>query len=77
MKIEILFFGQLTDKTGCSHMQLDNPGTIGQLREQLFLKFPQLKTASFTIALNNQLVLEDQIISENSIIAFMPPFSGG
>ena len=77
MKIKILFFGQLTDITGCSSMQLNNPGTIGQLKEQLFLKFPTLKTASFTIALNSQLVLQDQIISENSTIAFMPPFSGG
>lgn len=77
MKIEILFFGQLTDKTGCTNMQLDNPGTIDLLKEQLFSKFPALKNASFTIALNNQLVLEDQTISENSTIAFMPPFSGG
>lgn len=77
MKIEILFFGQLSDKTGCSTIQLDNPGTIGQLKEQLFTKFPELKNANFTIALNNQLVFEDQIIPENSIIAFMPPFSGG
>ena len=43
MKIEILFFGQLTDKTGCSSMQVDNPGTIGQLKEQLFHQFPELK----------------------------------
>lgn len=77
MKIEILFFGQLTDKTGCSHMQLDNPGTIGQLKEQLFHQFPELKNAKFTIAINNRLIIEDQIILENSTIAFMPPFSGG
>ena len=77
MKIEILFFGQLTDKTSCSSMQLENPGTIDQLKEQLFIKYPALKTSTLTIALNNQLVLEDQIIPENSIIAFMPPFSGG
>lgn len=77
MKIEILFFGQLIDKTGCSRMHLDNPGTIAQLKEQLFLKFPKLSSTTYTIALNNQLVLEDQTISENSTIAFMPPFSGG
>jgi len=77
MKIEILFFGQLTDKTGCSSMQLDNPGTTGQLKEQLFHQFPELKNSKFTIAINNRLIIEDQIILENSTIAFMPPFSGG
>ena len=77
MKIEILFFGQLTDKTGCNTMQLGNPGTIGQLKEKLFYQFPELKNAKFTIAINNRLIIEDQIILENSTIAFMPPFSGG
>lgn len=77
MTIEILFFGQLTDKTGCSSMHLDNPGSIDLLKEQLFQKFPELKNAKFTIAINNRLIIKDQIILENSTIAFMPPFSGG
>lgn len=77
MKIEILFFGQLTDQTGCSSLHLENPGTIVQLKEQLFSQFPALVSAKYTIALNNRLVVEDQIISENSTIAFMPPYSGG
>ena len=77
MKIEILFFGQLTDMVGCTTLLLDNPGDILQLKEQLFLKFPLLKSVKFTIALNNQLVINDQSIPENSTIAFMPPFSGG
>lgn len=77
MKIEILFFGQLTDITGCNNMQLDNPGSLGQLKVQLFSKFPALMNSKFTIAINNRLIIEDQIILENSTIAFMPPFSGG
>ena len=43
MKIEILFFGQLTDIVGCTTLLLDNPGNILQLKEQLFLKFTLLK----------------------------------
>lgn len=77
MKIEILFFGQLTDKTGCSSLQLENPGSIELLKKQLFLKFPSLIKATFSIAVNNKLVQEDQMISEKSTIALMPPFSGG
>lgn len=58
-------------------MQLENPGTLSILKEKLFDSFPALKEAKFTIALNNQMVLNDPPIPENSTIALMPPFSGG
>jgi molybdopterin synthase sulfur carrier subunit len=77
MKIELLFFGQLTDKIGCTSMHVDNPGTIFQLKELLLMQYPALKEVKFTIALNNKLVIEDASIPENSTIAMMPPFSGG
>jgi molybdopterin synthase sulfur carrier subunit len=77
MSVEILFFGQLTDKTGCSTLHLDNPGSIAALKSELFEKFPSLKDAKFTIALNNKLALENELIIENTKIALMPPFSGG
>ena len=77
MSVEILFFGQLTDKTGCATLNMDNPGTIAVLKSELFEKFPSLKEAKFTIALNNKLTLENELIVENAKIALMPPFSGG
>jgi molybdopterin converting factor small subunit len=39
--------------------------------------YPALATATFKVALNNKLVNDNIEIAENSIIAFMPPFSGG
>lgn len=77
MKIEILFFGQLTDIVGCNSMLMDNPGNIAQLKAELFSKFPAMEKTKYTIALNNKLVIKDQSIPEDSTIAFMPPFSGG
>jgi molybdopterin synthase sulfur carrier subunit len=77
MSVEILFFGQLTDKTRCSTLNMDNPGTIAVLKSELFEKFPGLKEAKFTIALNNKLAIENELIGENATIALMPPFSGG
>jgi molybdopterin synthase sulfur carrier subunit len=77
MGVEILFFGQLTEKVGCNHFVMENPGNISLLKTQLFEKFPALEKAKFTIAINNKLALEDSIIHEDDKIALMPPFSGG
>jgi sulfur-carrier protein len=77
MGVEILFFGQLTEKVGCNHFVMDNPGNTSLLKSQLFEKFPALEKAKFTIAIHNKLVLEDASIQEDDKIALMPPFSGG
>ena len=77
MQIEILFFGQLTDKTGCDQILIDNPGSIRQLKELLHTQFPNLIHAKYTVALNNKIALEEETIPENAKLALMPPFSGG
>ena len=77
MSIEILFFGQLTDITACSSIVMENPGSIGQLKNTILQKFPELNHSKFTIALNNKMVQDDSAILDNSKIALMPPFSGG
>jgi len=77
MSIEIIFFGQLADKTGCSNLVLDNPGNINTLTKLMKIQYPNLATAKFIIAVNNKIVLQNEPIEENSKLAFMPPFSGG
>ena len=77
MSIEIIFFGQLADKTGCSNLVLDNPGNIDALTKAMKIQYPNLATAKFIIAVNNKIVLQNEPIEENAKLAFMPPFSGG
>ena len=77
MDIEILFFGQLTDITGCDAVKIENPGTTEAVKEWLCKQYPGLGSAKFVLAMNNQLIISSQTITEPSIIACMPPFSGG
>lgn len=77
MSIEVLFFGQLTDITGCSSLSMENPGTLNELKKQVLGKYPGLSQSKFVIAINNKISNEDELISNYSKIAFMPPFSGG
>jgi len=77
MSIEIIFFGQLADKTGCSNVVVDNPGSIDTLSMVMKMQYPNLATAKFVIAVNNKIVFDNEPIEENAKLAFMPPFSGG
>ncbi|MFV8335617.1 MoaD/ThiS family protein [Flavobacterium sp. RSP29] len=77
MKIEVLFFGQLTDSTGCSKLVIDYVDTTDNLKKIILEKFPALSSSKFAIAVNNQMITGNISIAKNSSIAFMPPFSGG
>ena len=77
MQIEVLFFGQLTDKVGCTATKMTNPGTIAAFKKAIVEQYPLLKQAKYTIALNNKIAKDTETIQALDTIALMPPFSGG
>ena len=77
MKIELLFFGQLTDLTGTTVVMLDHIPDTDTLKHHVFDMYPSLQQAKLMIAVNNKLVTENEVIPEGAKIAFMPPYSGG
>ena len=77
MKIELLFFGQLTDLTGTTVVMLDHMPDTDALKHHVFDMYPSLQQAKLMIAVNNKLVTENEVIPEGAKIAFMPPYSGG
>lgn len=77
MEMELLYFGQLTDITGCSTQRLQHVADTDTLRLLVFAQYPGLQKVKFMIAINNKLVSGNQSIPADARIAFMPPFSGG
>jgi molybdopterin synthase sulfur carrier subunit len=77
MKIELLFFGQLTDITGTTVVMLDHMPNTDTLKHHVFEMYPSLQQAKLMIAVNNKLVTENVVIPDGAKIAFMPPYSGG
>jgi molybdopterin synthase sulfur carrier subunit len=77
MELELMYFGQLTDITGCSMQQLPMVLDTDALRQWLYAQYPAMRQAKFMIAINNKLVSGNVAIPEGARIAFMPPFSGG
>ena len=75
--MDILVFGQLTDITGTRNLRLTGIPDTSALVMELNRKFPALKDACYIMAVDKTIITENAVIEENSIIALMPPFSGG
>ncbi|SEF42863.1 MoaD/ThiS family protein [Algoriphagus boritolerans] len=75
--IHIKAFGMVAEKIGTNEMSIDHIGDSVKLLDALLVKFPELKTVKFSLAINKMLVSENQKIPENAEIALLPPFSGG
>ncbi|MFI5132567.1 MAG: MoaD/ThiS family protein [Chitinophagales bacterium] len=76
MPINIIIFGQLADIAGSS-LALENIADTNSLVKELHILYPALATAKYAIAVDKKVVNENTRLTENSIVALLPPFSGG
>ena len=77
MKLKIKYFGRLSEVTNCLEEQIEFPEMkVEGVLDLLFQKYPDLKNNEFQVALNNQIVNRNLVVSEGEL-ALLPPFSGG
>ena len=78
MHLKILFFGQLTDITQTTKMDLNESlSTAFELDAFLKKEFPDFKNHKYQIDINQKISNTDININDGIEIAFLPPFSGG
>ena len=80
MKIKVLFFGMSKDIAGRNQgsLEFDDKLSIAEFRQRLTKHFPDLeKMQTYTIAVNEEYAEETQLLSNNDIVAIIPPVSGG
>ena len=77
MTINILVFGQLTDIIKQSSFSVADVKTTKELVENLTTRYPELKTAVFTIAVNKKVISGNSELHDSDTVALLPPFSGG
>lgn len=80
MKVTIQVFAGLKDYFQPEfHLNLDEKVTVGSLKQRLLELKPQagplLEVCRF--ATNNEFINDSHTVSENDIICFFPPSSGG
>lgn len=77
MKATAIFFGQLKDITQTSALDISGIADTDGILQELYSRFPALESAKFILAVNDDLVEKNTALAENSVVALMPPFSGG
>jgi molybdopterin synthase sulfur carrier subunit len=75
--MEVVFYGRLTEITGCTILSPEDITDTDQLKEKLLGLYPAMDGISFAIAINNQIVQGNASIRTRDTVALLPPFSGG
>ena len=75
--MEMKTFGKITEIVN-KEIELLFPMNLAELKTTLEEQFPLLKNLLYSIAINDELISdEDYMIIQPQSIALMPPFSGG
>ncbi len=78
MQLTIKYFGMLAEATAITEEQLHTEScSVSQLLEKLQHQYPKLSDKDFKVAINQQLVNHNHIITTEAEVALLPPFAGG
>jgi molybdopterin synthase sulfur carrier subunit len=77
MKVNVLSFGQVADIINTSSFNMSNVADIDTLKQLLEDKFPQLKEINYAIAVDKKVATGNVVLQDKSVVALLPPFSGG
>ena len=77
MAIKVILFGQLADKTGRSVLELEDVADTHALQQHLQACFPALAGTTYRIAVDKKMVSENTVLTKETTVALLPPFSGG
>jgi molybdopterin converting factor small subunit len=75
--MQILTFGQIAEFTGSSELVLDTVPDTDTLRATLAAQYPDLAKIRYAVAVDKQVITGNTPLTEQSIVALLPPFSGG
>lgn len=76
-KLKIKAFGMVAENLPANVLELENIANTDQLLGFLYQQYPDLKDIKFTIAVDRKQVHDNVLLSTDSEVALLPPFSGG
>jgi sulfur-carrier protein len=77
MPIQIMIFGQLTDIINSNTLIITDMADTNSLANELIKRYPALAGTKYMMAINKQTITANTVLNEDSIVALLPPFSGG
>ena len=76
MGLNIILFGRLVDIAGSS-IFVNGVADTDSLVKALHNTYPALAEAKYVIAVDKRVVTSNTLLNEKSVVALLPPFSGG
>ena len=76
MSVKVILFGKLADIAGSS-VSVDYVSDTDSLVDSLNKRYPGLATTKYVIAVDKQVIKENTVLNKESMVALLPPFSGG
>lgn len=76
MSLKVIIFGKLADIAGNS-VSVNGVADTNSLVNELNKKYPGLVNAKYVIAVDKQIIKENTVLNNESVVALLPPFSGG
>ena len=77
MEIKILAFGQIAELVGASEFLIADVQDTDALKAWLATNYPAIQNIAFAVSVDKKKVVENTSLSQDSIVALLPPFSGG
>ena len=72
-----MIFGQLTDIVNSHELTLTGISDTNSLVSELNDRYPLLAGSRYVMAVNKHTVTANTVLNDDSIVALLPPFSGG
>lgn len=79
MSITIKYFGKLAELTGVEEEQLEMTAaaTVRSVIENIETRYDKILNSQYRVAVNLELVDDEQEVHDNDEVALLPPFAGG
>lgn len=76
-QITVTGFGRITDVIGNHGITVDGVDSTAALVQRLEESYPALKSMTYAMAVNKQIVSDSVALPDGASVALLPPFSGG
>lgn len=74
---KVLLYAQLTDIVGHRELTVNEVKGTAALEACLHERYPALKQQRYLVAVDREIVSVDTPVTDHSVVALLPPFSGG
>ena len=77
MAVQVKIFGQLTEIINSHELTLTDISDTNSLINELNKRYPLLSGSRYIVAVNKQTITANTVLNDDSVVALLPPFSGG